>query len=534
MSTIRSLVRVMQLRGADALIIESGRAPLLRRQGNLEPLTTGALSDEDFWEFMAGLPQCPPNYRALPQLRLAFETPDATLHAVLNRTAAGLKLQLLTRAAGPAAQSVGTTATHAAPATPHDVRHPDNFANAEHTAATSAAYVGEDHDASHHSSASPPPPSNQKSAAPTATTLLTVPPVGPRAAPLQRAHEALAELSHALAPAVALAAHARASDLLVSTAGDIRFRCNGQLRLPPEDHAPIANFAAMTAQLLGAVHQCDVALTVAGQRMRANFFRHQQGYSAALRLIVDHVPSLEELRLPSELRNISTQRDGLVLFCGPTGSGKSTTMAALVQELDRIRPAHIITLEDPIEYLFTQMQGMVHQREIGVHCESFAAGLRAALRESPDVIAVGELRDRETMAAALTAASTGHLVMASMHAPNLGVAIDRIVDAFGEAQAKFIRQQLAMVLRAVVTQYLLPRAQGGRVAAIEYVPVTAAISNVIRKGELQTLPTLISSGRESGMLALERSLARLVDSGQVSRADALRVSADQELLRALL
>jgi twitching motility protein PilT len=219
--------------------------------------------------------------------------------------------------------------------------------------------------------------------------------------------------------------------------------------------------------------------------------------------------------------------------CGPTGSGKSTTLAALIDLLDQRRAAHVITLEDPIEYRFTPRRGIVHQRELGVHIPSFAAGLRTALREAPDVILLGELRDRDTIAAALTAAETGHLVLATLHAPSAAGAIDRMIDAFSEGQQRQVRWQLASVLRTVITQYLLPRRDGGRIPAIELVPVTPAVANLMRKGDLQMLSSAIQTGRDAGMIPLERSLARILDSGVVSSQVVKKIAADLDLLASL-
>jgi twitching motility protein PilT len=226
-------------------------------------------------------------------------------------------------------------------------------------------------------------------------------------------------------------------------------------------------------------------------------------------------------------------RDGLVLVGGPTGSGKTTTLATLIDLLDQKRAAHVITLEDPIEYRFAARRCLIHQRELGAHIPTFADGLRAALREAPDVILLGELRDRETLAAALTAAETGHLVLATLHAPNAAGAIDRMIDAFPEAQQRQVRWQLAGVLRTVITQFLLPRRDGGRVPAIELVPVTTAVANIIRKGDLHTLPTAIQAGRDAGMIPLERSLAKLMKAGTVAPQVIKKIAADHDLLAAL-
>ncbi|HUJ57102.1 MAG TPA: PilT/PilU family type 4a pilus ATPase [Kofleriaceae bacterium] len=364
---------------------------------------------------------------------------------------------------------------------------------------------------------------SRKQAAPAAAAAPPPAPV-PIATPVPPDASRLAQL---LAPLVAFARERGGSDVLVSTGQAPRVRVHGALEVVdhPIDDALLA--AAATAA------RGDSSLDVAGARVRINAFDHLGGHAIAARLIDDRVPSLAELGLPAELESIVELRDGLVLVCGPTGSGKSTTLAALIRALDERRAAHVITLEDPIEYRFAPRRCMVHQRELGTHIETFADGLRAALRENPDVILLGELRDRETLAAALTAAETGHLVLATLHAPGAAGAIDRVVDAFPEGHQRQIRVQLASSLRTIVTQYLLPRRDGGRVAAVELVPVTAAVGNIIRKGELHTLPTAIQSGREAGMIPLERSLARLLETGAVAPAAVKRIAADHDLLQSL-
>jgi twitching motility protein PilT len=215
--------------------------------------------------------------------------------------------------------------------------------------------------------------------------------------------------------------------------------------------------------------------------------------------------------------------------CGQAGSGNSTTSVALVDHLNRTRAAHVITLEDPIEYEHAPRRSIVHQREIGTHAASFADGLRAALRESPDVIVVGELRDRETIAIALTAAETGHLVLATMHAPNAAGAVDRMIDVFPDGQQRQVRTQLAAALRVILTQHLLPRIGGGRAPALERVVVTAAIAQLIRKGELQMFGTHVQAGRDAGMIPLEKSLAALARSGTVEMSAARAAAQDLEL-----
>ena len=335
-------------------------------------------------------------------------------------------------------------------------------------------------------------------------------------------------IARLLAHPVTIAREREASDVLLSTGQVPRMRVDGRLETldVPGDDAELAACCA-------GVGSIDFSVDLGGVRVRVNAFEHMAGHAIAARLGREHVPDISELGLPGELATIVEQRDGLVLVCGPTGSGKSTTLAALIDLLDQRRAAHVITIEDPIEYRFQPRRCLVHQRELGAHVPSFAAGVRAALREAPDVILLGELRDRETLAAALTAAETGHLVLATLHAPNATGAIDRVIDAFPEGQQRQIRQQLAACLRTVITQYLLPRRDGGRAVAVEHVPVTTAVANIIRKGDLHTLPTAIQSGREAGMIPLERSLAKLLDSGAVAPAAVKRIAADHDLLASL-
>jgi twitching motility protein PilT len=316
---------------------------------------------------------------------------------------------------------------------------------------------------------------------------------------------------------------------VIASTGGVWLRVGGQLQ-PAELAADDAELAGCVAAL-GA--NTDHSLELDGARLRVNAFDHLGGFGVVARLIRDRVPGLAELGLPPELGAVVDQRDGLVLVAGPTGSGKSTTLAALVDLVDQRRAAHVITLEDPIEYRFTPRRGIVHQREVGRHIASFAAGLRSALREAPDVILLGELRDRDTLAAALTAAETGHLVLATLHAPSAAGAIDRIIDAFPETQQRQARWQLAAVLRTVITQYLLPRRDGGRVPAIELVPITTAVANLMRKGDLQMLPSAIQTGRDAGMIPLERSLARLLETGAVAPGVVKAIAADHDLLAAL-
>ena len=255
-----------------------------------------------------------------------------------------------------------------------------------------------------------------------------------------------------------------------------------------------------------------------GRRFRANLFRHERGLALALRSIWTEVPTLEQLHLPDSLSELTRHRTGLVLVAGATGAGKSTTLSALLEQVNRTRPCHIVTLEDPIEYLYPRRRAVVHQREVGRHVDSFASGLRAALRENPDIILLGEMRDPETIRLALTAAETGHLVLSTLHSGNAVMAIERIVDVFSENEKLLVRAQLANVLRQVVAQQLVPAAGGGLLPALEILTVTHAVAAQTREGRTHMLGTQMEIGSEQGMIPMHRALADLARSGQITRA----------------
>lgn len=260
----------------------------------------------------------------------------------------------------------------------------------------------------------------------------------------------------------------------------------------------------------------DLSFTLEGLRFRANLARAEGGRMLALRKLASEIPSAESLGLPAALLAACGLKQGLVLVTGPTGSGKSTTLAALLARINQNRRQHILTLEDPIEYLHSSVQSIVHQREIGRDAVSFAQGLRAALREDPDVILLGEMRDLESIALALTAAETGHLVLATLHTQGAASTIHRLVDVFPAAQQGQIRAQLAQTLALVVTQELLPRADGsGRVAAFEVLVANAAVRNLIRESQIHQIDSVIQTSRAEGMQTLEAAREALRASGVI-------------------
>lgn len=262
--------------------------------------------------------------------------------------------------------------------------------------------------------------------------------------------------------------------------------------------------------------------TADGTRNRVNIYRQQKHTAIAVRLLNSHVPSLEELHMPPVLEGLTRLNQGLVLVTGPTGSGKSTTLAACLDEINRTQRKHIITIEDPVEYRHENKGCIVNQREVGVDTDSFGNALRSALREDPDIILVGEMRDLETIAAAVTAAETGHLVFSTLHTIGAAATIDRIVDVFPPHQQRQIRTQLAMVLKAVISQQLVPRADGnGRVAAQEILLVNDAVANMIREDKCHQISSVLQTNARLGMQSMESHLAALCQQGILSRETAL-------------
>ncbi len=264
-------------------------------------------------------------------------------------------------------------------------------------------------------------------------------------------------------------------------------------------------------------------------RFRVNVYRHKTGLAAAIRLLSDKLPTLESLSLPPVLAQLADMHNGLVLITGPTGSGKSTTLAAMIDYITRTRSCHILTVEDPIEYVFDQNLSLVHQREVGSMAESFASALRSALREDPDVILVGEMRDYETISTAVTAAETGHLVLSTLHTTGAAQTIDRIIDTCPPESQQQMRGQLSMILRGVVTQQLLPISPGpGRIAATEILIGTDAVGNLIRDNKCHQIMTSMQSGAALGMHSMNSDLARLVQTRMITRQLAIDSSSDKK------
>lgn len=325
-----------------------------------------------------------------------------------------------------------------------------------------------------------------------------------------------------------------ATDLHLCAGTPPRVRIDGKLYAIPQSEPVSVEFLEHALRALmddedWATYQRERQLDFAFSwrdvaRFRANAYHQLDRPAIALRLIPTHIPTPEEIGLPPATAQLLTRPHGLVLMTGPTGSGKSTTLAAMIGWINRNRPLHILTIEDPVEYVHTSQVALVNQREIGQDATSFADALRAALREDPDVVLVGEMRDLETIQLTLTLAETGHLVFATLHTNDAAQTVDRVIDVFPADQQDQIRTQFSMALAAVISQRLVPRIGGGRVAAYEVLMATSAISNVIREGKVRQLRNLIATGQRDGMMVMEQSLASLVASGVITYEDAVAAS----------
>ena len=337
----------------------------------------------------------------------------------------------------------------------------------------------------------------------------------------------------------------KASDLHLTAGAAPMIRKKGSLvplegmpKLTPTDTREIiyAILNSSQRQRLETDWQIDFAYSVPGHgRFRVNSYFQRGTLGAAFRLIPSETVPLEKLGMPSVIRTFAKKPRGLVLVTGPTGSGKSTTLASIINEINETRDEHILTIEDPIEFLHNHKRCIVNQRELGADAQSFALGLKAALRQDPDVILVGEMRDMETIGTALTAAETGHLVFATLHTQDAPQTVDRIIDVFPPAQQGQVRAQLAIGLQGIVTQTLIPTADGvGRCVAAEVLVPTPGVRNLIREGKTHQIYSLIQTGGQHGMQTMDASLAGLVRDGKITMASAESRSSEPAEMRKLV
>ena len=336
----------------------------------------------------------------------------------------------------------------------------------------------------------------------------------------------------------------QASDLHLSVGWPPTLRVSGRLvsllkkkKLSPKDTKGLAQSMLSAEEFEKFLERKEIDFSYHFKdkaRFRVNIFFQRENISCALRLIPSKIPTIEELNLPETLHEFTRASQGFVLITGPSSHGKSTTLASLVNEINQTKAVHIITIEDPIEYVFKDDRSIVDQREVNRDTISFSAALRSTFRQDPDVIMVGELRDSETMSTAITAAETGHLVFATLHTNSAAQTIHRIVDTFPPEQQQQVRAQLSGSLLGVVSQRLIPRIKGGLIPATEIMMCTPAVANLIRENKIHELPLVIETSAEKGMISLNRALAALVKQREISLENALNYSLSPTELKALI
>jgi len=342
-----------------------------------------------------------------------------------------------------------------------------------------------------------------------------------------------------------LAHQNKASDVHITVGVPPVFRVNGKLihidnveKLMPKDTEEIAKELLSDKQFarLEEKGEIDFSYAISGiGRFRVNVYSQRGSYSVAIRPIPLEIPSHKELGLPDILLQLAERKRGLILVTGPTGSGKSTTLATMINHINETRRCHVLTLEDPIEYLHRHKSSIINQREIGYDTDSYNTALRAALRQDPDVILIGEMRDLETISIAVTAAETGHLVLATLHTIGAVSTVDRVIDVFPAEQQQQVRVQLGSVLQGVVSQQLVRRADGsGRIGAFEIMLCNQAVRNLIREGKSHQLMSSIQTGRKLGMMSMDTSLVELYKKGYITVDEAMAHSVDKTFIKRLL
>lgn len=332
------------------------------------------------------------------------------------------------------------------------------------------------------------------------------------------------------------AASHKASDVHLAFNMPPKLRIDGQL-FDMEGFPPLtdADCEALAASVIGGdmpqSGEIDMAVSVSNRRIRANFYRQSGHVSCALRILAENIPELEALGLPPAVYDFPALQRGIVLVTGETGSGKSTTLAAILHRINTTRRDHIITMEDPIEYIHKADKCLIDQREIGTDTASYADALRAVLREDPDVILIGEMRDLVTIETALTAAETGHLVFATLHTNSAADSIDRMVDVFPAERQRQIRMQLSMTLQAVLSQQLLPRKGGGRAAACEVMVVSPAIRNLIREGKTPQIANAVATSADINGISMDNAILKLYRQGIISAETARAAAHDADYVK---
>lgn len=335
----------------------------------------------------------------------------------------------------------------------------------------------------------------------------------------------------------------RCSDIHITVGTNLAIRSNGVLEIlepaPSAERSQEMIFSILTneqRQLVMTGKDIDIGVMLPDEtRIRANVYHQRNNLACSIRILDSVIPSFEQLGLPSVIKDLSEMPRGLVLITGPTGSGKTTTLASMIEHINNTTSRHIMTIEDPIEYVYPHKKAMIHQREVGKDVPSFATALRSVLREDPDIILVGEMRDFETIQAAITAAETGHLVLSTLHTTSAAQTVERVIDATPLEGQNQIRSAFANVIRGVITQTLLPTSDGNsRVVATEVMLGTFAIANLIRENKTIQIPSLLQAGKSLGMHTLNDDLLSLYRRGKITRSEALKASSDPNALEKMI
>jgi len=333
-----------------------------------------------------------------------------------------------------------------------------------------------------------------------------------------------------------------ASDMFISAGRQVTFKVNGILYAKGEEILRPHESEEFVTILYDLAHRSiktfletgddDFPITVPGvARFRVNAFRQRGTYGAVIRIVLFTIPDYKDMQIPEEVMSLASEQNGLALVTGPAGSGKSTTLACIIDAINKTRNSHIITLEDPIEYLHRDKESLVSQREISTDTNSYMDALRASLRQAPDIILLGEMRDHETIKTAITAAETGHLVISTLHTIGAANTIDRIIDIFPPEQQQQVRVQLSMNLRMVVTQRLLTDVNGESIPVFEIMRVNNAISNIIREGKTQQIDGVIQTSSQEGMIGMDTYILRLLNEGKITKETALLNASNHEQMK---
>ena len=526
MAAIDALLRALQRHQMDSLVLIPDRRPRLRQGDQEHPVTRTTLDADTMAQLLGEI--APAGSEPQPGGEFGFDyTLDGTTFRFTGHgegdawSAQAAAVSSVAAAAPAAAPSTAEPAAAEPGPTPAQAEEPDGGADPAGPFSEVAA-----------PEEAPPPPDEPTpfpEGAPPDTEAPALDPAAPSARPLA-----------AISDLLELLVERGGSDLHLTASERPRIRLDGELEelreFEPADADLLDDLLRditpeTQRQVFLETNDADFAHEMPGRaRFRVNLFRNRKGPAAVLRQIPHEIPTFEQLGLPDELRRLTELSKGLVLVTGPTGSGKSTTLAALIDLINETRRDHIITIEDPIEFVHPSKGCLVSQREVGVHTHSFKRALRAALREDPDIVLVGEMRDLETTAIAIETAETGHLVFGTLHTTTAASTVERVVDQFPGDRQEQIRIMLADSLRAVIAQTLLKRVGGGRVAAFEILVGTPAVSNLIREGKTFQIPSALQTGKAQGMRQMTESLARLVVDGVVEPGEAYLKASDKEAL----